>query len=45
MKIVIKGEKSEVLAIINRLIRKYGKNARLSDVIRQEYQKDEVILI
>jgi len=44
MNLVIKGEKSDVLAIIQRLIFKYGKKAKLQDVIKAEYGKDSVIL-
>jgi len=44
MQIIIHSEKVEVLAIINRLISKYGKEAKLQDVMRAEYNKEVVIL-
>jgi hypothetical protein len=42
--LIISGKKQDFELIMNRLIKKYGKDASLLDVIKKEYGKTEVIL-
>jgi hypothetical protein len=42
--LIISGKKQDFELIMNRLIKKYGKDASLLDVIKKEYGKSEVIL-
>jgi hypothetical protein len=45
MNITIKGTKEDTMRIIDRLINKYGKDARLVDVMFKEYGLKEINLI
>lgn len=42
--IIINATTKEVLQILKRLEEKYGKNTKLKDVIKAEYNRDEVTL-
>ena len=42
-KITIAGNKKDVLAIIRRLVEKFGKDAKLVDVL-DAYDKEEIML-
>jgi len=43
-KIIINATSKEVLQILERLAKKYGKNAKLKDIIKAEYNRNEVTL-
>lgn len=42
--IIIKGNKEEVRKILYNLVKKYGKNIKLIDVIKK-YNKEDLVLV